>query len=330
MAQERFPAATPHEQKGEIMNQIIIPEIDTKTQATFINRPEGLLICGCGDDRACSSGSGKQIEKDFGANAKGAILRYFGGGLGAARIMLVTLAAQHGPEGLSGFAGRNIFDITADLARRAREASGVVFALHSSTGSEGQDTGLNLHSKNPLACAYAGSLGGVSTGAFSDVVLQASLAEGPSLFGPAGKPESWYRLAEANRLFVSTTLDGRQDFNSTRTDFVRAGAPVMLLLGSHTNSSNTKSVTNFKSDKISSPDLAHAQDMPFYDNDVTQVAEAIIKSYPEYKFDPLTMLMAMDLDIRSTRAALAGGDPLGLKLERWGDAAEALDYLNSL
>lgn len=317
------------ELKGEAVKEVIVPEISDKLKATYVDRPDGPVACGCGDDRTCSHASSKHIRQENGVNTQGAILRYFGGGLGAARIMLVTLAAQRGAEGLAAFAGRDIFDITAELSQRAKDADNVVFALHSSTGSEHDEAKLNPDSEDPLACAYAGSLGGVSTGSFSGVVLAASLAEGASLFGQAaiGKYDG---LAEANRLFISTTLDGRENFSATREDYIRSGVPVMLLSGNHVNSSQTKSVTNYKIDKLSSPDLAHNQGYPFYNNDVTQVAATIIKSYPEHQFDPLTMLMAMDLDIRSTRAALSGGNPLDLELARYGDAKEALDYLSNL
>lgn len=312
------------------MKEVIVPEINSRLTATYEDKPAGLIICGCGDDRTCSHASSEHIRQETGVNTQGAILRYFGGGLGAARIMLVTLAAQRGREGLAGFKGRDIFELTAELSERAKATANVVFALHSSTGSEGNDRKLNYDSQDPVACAYASQLGGVSTGSFSEVIISASLAEGPSLFGKYYKPDMFHKLADANQLFVSAALNGKENFSSSRQDIARSGAPVMLLNGDHARSSRTMSVTNYRVDKISNPDLAHQQGQPFYNNDATQVAEAIIKSYPEYKFDPLTMLMAMDLDIRSTRAALAGGDPLGLQLQRYGTAQEAVDYLSSL
>lgn len=306
-----------------------VPEIDEQLQTIYEDKPAGPVICGCGDDRTCTHASSRVIEQEFGPPAEGAIMRYFGGQLGGARIVLVTLAAQYGEKGLADFMGRDFIDIAADFGQRAKDRANVIFAVHSSTGSEANEAGLNAGSTEPVGCAYASLLGGVSAGTFSEAVRHNSLVECPGIFGTDINLEI-ERVCSANRLFVTNILSGRHNYSVGRQDYARAKAPVMLLDGSHADNRRTLAVDNFRPDKISNPTAAHNIGRPFYNNDITQVAEVIIKSYPEYKFDPLTLLLAMDIDVRSTRAALAGGDPAALQLQRYGDARVALDYLSNL
>ena len=62
--------------------------------------------------------------------------------------------------------------------------------------------------------------------------------------------------------------------------------------------------------KVSSPGVANAAEKPFYDNDVTAVAEMIMRAFPELRLNPRIILAAMDHDIRATRAALAAHEGL--------------------
>lgn len=316
---------------GERMSETIVPEIDNELkEAAYVDRPEGLVVCGCGDDRTCTHASSQLIEDQFSTPADQAILRYFGGAYGATRAMLVTLAAQYGEKGLADFKGRDFADITAEFGQLAKEKAGIVFAIHSSTGSEeGNEQKLDLQSTKPVGCAYASTLGGVSTGAFSETVINTSMIEAPAIFGKLANNASLTRISEGNRIFLISALGGRPDFSLDRQDYARTKAPVMMLSGDHAANSHTLAVNNLRHDKISNPSAAHNIGRPFYNNDTTQVAEAIIKSYPQYEFDPVTLLLAMDIDIRSTRAALAGGNPAGLELRRYGDAQEAVEYLRS-
>ncbi len=107
----------------------------------------------------------------------------------------------------------------------------------------------------------------------------------------------------------------------------------MILSGAHKPASKVVVVQNFIPDKVSSPGVANAAEKPFYDNDVAAVAEMIMRAFPERQLSPRVMLAAMDHDIRATRAALAAHENLdasAMKVERYGNPAEALAYLEAI
>jgi hypothetical protein len=316
--------------KGEVVQAIIVPEIDAQLKTTYVDRPEGPLLAGCSDERTITEASAGLIKDNLDLEADGPILRIFGAATGAARISLVAKIAEHGADTAARFTPEGFIDYTGDLISRARQKAEVVYAVHSAAKNEQNEHSLNLKSAIGLGCAHAANTGAVSAlSAHNPRVLEVAALEGESIFGEK-RMAGFKRVSEANYEFIQTVLAGDENYSVERQDFAELGVPVMVLQGDHLKPAETLVVENFSVGKLADPRLSGDMNRLHYTYDMTQQAATIIKSFPDVKFDPEILLLAMHLDIVATRAALAGGEPTDLKLQRYGNVDEAIAYLAAL
>lgn len=315
------------------IDELTIPEISETKHATFTARhPDTIYLLGCGDDRSLTPESIEALKQDGIENPE-VFVRYYGGALGAARIAGVAIAKQHGREVLDSFYG-DFEAFVLDIAERIKDTSNLVPALHSAVANEGNPAHLCTEdSDTGLGCAYAKLLGGVTALNMDDSVVSTASNEA-RVMTQQEFDEAFTDIVRANGEFAEHfAIDPSAGFD--RQGFRRLGLPSMILAGDHAavRSNSVTAVINFMPDAVSSPNKANNTDEPFYNNDVTIMAEALIRALPEYNLDPRTLLNIMMEDIAATRQALAGGEDLTAKelpLERYGDIDEAVAYLEQL
>jgi hypothetical protein len=308
----------------ETLNETF-PETSPERQATFekrdFNHVYELL---CGDERKLSQGSAKELGGE--TEEVESFLRYFGGLAGVGRVLILTLLAE-GKYGevearFSGTYGDVLKKIKSDV--EATEGINVSLDLHSADHNEGGEH-FHADSEEGVGCAYCANIAIISG-------MCADSAEKPL----ATQPESgWTNNTTTANINQSNGTFRAMFFASnaagmTRQDYVLIGAPVGVLKGNHAKAEETVAVINFTADKVSNPNKAVEGNVPFYGNDVTQIAEMLIRTYPELNLNPEAILTVMEWDVRATRAALAGGDASAIKQERLGDPQEAITYLRDL
>lgn len=321
----------------ELMRDVLIEEADEEIETTLRERPEGLVLLGCGDDRGITRASAAALENK-GFPGKEPYIRYFGGAYGMARVALVAEAMQLGTKSLKELMRREDYiNYTALMSSLAAKNAEVIPAAHSAVSSEQNKAELNPESKNHIACAYAFNVGEITyIAGHSKKVQRLTQEEYRALFGPLADPHEIELAAEANRDFASLVLgDQSREYSIDRTELFAMRVPTMILRGSHAKSEDTFLLANFSTDKLTDPNAAIEIDRPYYAIDFTQTAEVIIKSRPEVKYSPEVLFATMMLDVCATRAALAAHDngpanPERISLVRYGDPEEAIDYLRSL
>lgn len=294
-------------------------------EAFFRERKDDeVLNIGCGDDRDPAEAENM------------AWLRYYGGIAGMARVTLVTLLLQYGENSIRPFEGKFI-NFAKEFSNRIESASEgkLVAGMHSAEGNEG-GLAYNPHSENGLGCAYAALIGTVTSLNADEGVVQLGVVEQGNIFGTTDHLATPQRIADANANVGKAMFgDHYETFGLTRADYAALDVPVTTLRGKHAPAANTNVVINFTPNKISDPVKAATDGRPFYDNDVTQVAEAILTAYPELDLDPEILLRVMEHDIRATRAALVHhetheADASRLEVLTLGSANEAIQYLNAI
>lgn len=311
-----------------------VPEISAELAATYETKdPNIRYMFGCGDDRELTDESLEALIESGSPDTE-AYQRYYGAVEGAARVTAVAIAAQY-PEAFANYKGTFV-DFIGDFKQRAENANKKVrFALHSAASNEGNPRSFNPDAPTGLGCAHAAGAGAVANiCANSAAHKELSAIEQPQMFG---SDDLLDMVSGANDAF------GRKFYGEeyatagvTRDDYSTLNMPVQILAGAHAPVRKTRVVVNFHVDKISNPSAAIDAGLPAYNNDVTQLAEIIMRTYPELKLDPEILLAVMDQDIRATRAALASHDAepnttaADLVVERYGDPQEATNYLRAL
>lgn len=321
----------------EIMRDILIEEADEEIIGTLKDRPEGLVLLGCGDDRGITRKSAAALEH-LGFPGKDPYIRYFGGAYGLARVALVAEAMQYGTKRLKELMHHEDFaHYSAVLSNRAQRNAQVIPTAHSSAKNEQNKAGLNSDSTHPIACAYAFNVGEITYIAGRNKSVQKlTEREYAALIGPFADAQHIEMAAEANRDFAALVLGKRaRDFSINRTELLTAGVPAMILRGEHAPSAETFLLANFSADKLTDPNAALEIGRPYYAIDFTQTAETIMKSRPEIQYDPEILFATMLLDVCATRAALAaheGGParPDRIHLVSYGDTEAAVQYLRRL
>lgn len=307
------------------------PEISAERESAFAEKnPDGTYYLFCGDDRNLTPESAEALSSPDTEHPDTAI-RYYGGEVGPARVLAVAIAAQYGPEALQAYQG-SFADFVQDQSSRISAALKVRLGVHSARDNEGNGSQLDGASEKGIGCAYAAGAQAVTQLSGSEALVNLGQAEERQLFGEgAGYVD---RVAEANRAVESHFSQGGQvSFGLDRSDLQRLAAPVAILEGAHASVDQAVVVMNFHADKISNPRRANETNVPFYNNDVTQVAEMLIRANPDLNLDPRILLAVMDQDIRATREALAsheGKHADDLRVERYGDPQAAIAYLESI
>lgn len=333
LPRESAPSASTYEYEDELM----MPEIDEARKSTFENRHYPTVL-GCGDDRGITPESIKFLISQ-GLPMEHPYLRYFGGIFGVSRTVLVTIGAQYGRQRLAQAANGGYFGFTRQLAEGARE-HGVYMISHSADGTEGGPREIRYDLGSDIACAYAAGMGGVSTlSARDQMAIRVAQFESQSCYGRTESNSNFGHIVKGNEIFMGLLGNDPAGFKITRRDLARTNTLGMMLHGGHAindpeEGNKVKHALNFTRDMVSNPLEANRLDVPYYDNDVTQVAELIIKTMPELQLDPAILLDAMMLDASATRKSLASldgpADPQRLESVRLGDPKEALEYLRSL
>lgn len=322
----------PKNREKFIMNEFMpkTPELSPELQATYEEKqPDIYYALGCGDDRDLTEASrAKLVAENLESLETGAYLRYFGARAGIARVFILAMLAKNQGEALKEM-GVSFVDVMNKVAEQVEAKNKVVLVLHSAESNEGSTDHFNPESENGLGCAYAanaGALGHISAEFPPHGDL--SRIETADLFGNTHNDDL---VAGANAAFVRMYFPDPAVAGLSRKDFDDTGAPVQILRGSHAPVDQTLVAINYSPDKVSNPQTAHEQGTPFYNNDVTQVAEMLMRAFPEYDLDPETLLRIMDSDIRSTRTALAGdAGPAALQVYRIGTPAEAIAHLTNV
>ncbi len=314
-----------------------VPEISEAIKVTFINlgeiSPANPIAVGCGDDRPCAEESidgltarGLPLERPF--------VRIFGGKYGAANILLISAAAQHGIDTARQRLGTDYFEVADELAGRAAEL-GVVLMTHSARHAEG-GAELDTSSDRPIACAKAAALGKINhIGTANPLAIRVAGTDSEAILGDAHDSDGFGRLpsaiSEMNMVYFGTKPE---EFAVSRRAVVESGTAAMVLEGDHAPSEKTQHVYNLMPDKVSDVNEAIARGLHYYDSDLTTMAEILLRAYPELDLDPATLLQAMILDATATRLALASGDgqadPRRIQAVRYGEADQALTYLSEL
>lgn len=307
-----------------------ISELEAKTYRDFSFDSDKQYAVGCGDDRPATPES--LVRLPVGVETDGTMVRYYGGIWGVARVLAVAITQTYGMDTVSD---TNIFTRFADQVKAKMEAkTNLCFTVHSAEANEDESRdALNTNSKKAVGCAYAASIGGVSALNSDNHITAVATAEATEM-GDKEVDNRFTAIVQANKdvfgLFFSTDSAAAL----TREDFAESGMPDLILEGSHRHiSDGAKAVINFRHDRVSNPTDADETVGKFYNNDVTIVTEAIMRTFPELKLDPHMILDIMIEDIAATRQALAGHEDLcaeDLKPARYGDYAKALSYLNSV
>lgn len=306
----------------------VVPEVAPNIAATYENKnPNTKYEVGCGDDRPKTSESHTALQQAGTAPETTAMIRYYGAAAGMARVLGVAVAAQS-PDALAQYSG-SFVAFTKEVVDRIEATSNVTVEMHSAESNEGNPAAFNPDSAEGLGCAYAANVGKladicVRDNGHSDLTI----TEGTSLLGDSVEHELVKRANDAFGSHFFGTEYGTAGL--TRNNYVELGLPTQVLKGSHAKPQDTFVIANFESDKVSNPTLAAQEGLQFYNVDVTQVAEMLMRAFPELNLDPEVLFAVMDQDIRATRVALAGGNAADLELRRLGDPQMALTYLKSL
>lgn len=302
-------------------------ELSAELQATYEQKqPTKPYALGCGDDRWLTPESRqwlRQQNPELGEFTEQ--IRYFGGIAGLTHVVAVAAIEQGRSEDIDAL-GETFPELMSAVRERLAERDPhMIPQLHSAVKNEGDSAHFQPDHDGPVGCAYGAGLGAVSRIALSDDHEQLSQQEVPDLFGDVTPPSN---IELAKDLFVKRYYPNPAISGISREEFGAVGAPIQVLAGEHAAAKDTLVVINFHPDKVSNQAKAQATTTPFYNNDVTQVAETILRTFPEFDFDPETLLRIMDDDIRATRAALAGKDgAAALQVRRYGTPNEAIDYL---
>ncbi len=312
--------------------QVLTPEISAERQATFVDMiPGTTYLALCGDDRELTVESAEQLAENYEVESPDTSLRYLGGVMGIARVAAVTIVAEHGIETLAKF-GNSFVDFVSTTTKLVEATSNVKLAAHSARDNEGNGVAIDHESDMGLGCAYAHGIGTVTDLNSNRTIIDLTVVEQPKLLPKA--PLSLDQIAEANRLVGELFFgDDPNEFHLGRKDYQELDAPVGIVEGQHNLAADAVAVENFHIDKVSNPRMANKNGVPYYDNDVTQVAKMIMQAFGDIKLSPAVMFQVMDGDIRAVREALASGEGLhadSLKLERYGDPEAAIAYLESL
>lgn len=323
MSIDKFPDTDPRVPKT--------PELNGDYLATYeVKRPDIKYAVGCGDDRPLTDES-RETLLDTGHESleTGAYIRYYGGEAGMARVF-ATVALTDGFGDTLKAMGDSFVEVMTEVRRRIEATSHVVLNLHSAESNEGSPTTFAPGSENGLGCAYAANLGVVGQ-ICADFPDHKALSdtETTDLFGDTANSEE---IRKANQTFDDLYFPDPSIVGLSREEYVEAGVPVQILKGKHAPAAETRVAINFTPDRVSNPQRATEEGKPFYNNDVTQVAEMLIRAFPELNLQPETLLRVMDSDIRATRFALAKdeGGAEALKVYRVGSPAEALKYLHKV
>lgn len=286
------------------------------------------LAIGCGDDRE------PHVDENIFGKEYDGMLRYYGGLVGIERVLRVTVAAQHGSKILETF-NPNFLEGAKSTAKRIIKITEgkVVPMLHTADGNEGGATQYKPNAEGGVGCAYGAGAGAVTT-----------LNSEPSIVavGKEEQAKSFGDNTEVDTIAAANTEMGKYYFGEDpasyglgRTEFNELGTDVMTLRGKHAPAKDTFVVVNYSPSQITNPNKANEEGKPFYNNDVTQVAELLLRAYPEFDLSPRLLLQVMDQDIRATRAALVAhetgeADPTQLAVVNRGDIEEAVAYLESV
>jgi hypothetical protein len=307
-----------------------IPEISAERQATFVEKnPDGTYYLFCGDDRNLTEESAAKLRQE-GIEDPDTAMRYYGGVVGVARVLAVALAVQYGADALNQYPG-SFQDLIKDQEQRIAATQNVKPGAHSAESNEGSATELNSSSESGIGCAYGAGAQVITEISSNPDLIALGKAEAPRL---SGENESMVdAIAQANQAVAAHFSEGGKSFNLHRHDLEDLEAPIAILEGSHAPVDQTVVMYNYHVDKISNPRTANERGIPSYDNDLTQVAEALILANLELDLNPRILLDVMDQDIRSVREALAsheGKHAADLKIERYGDYEAAVAYLESI
>ncbi len=310
-----------------------IPELSAERQAFMVDYdPNKKYLVGCGDDRPATLESAAKLSAEYDVSGE-EYIRYYGALTGVSRILAVSIAAQYGAETLAKY-GNSFEKFEAEVTERIERTSNVLLAEHSAEDNEGNPTELNLESEKGLGCAYCAGVGAV-TGLCDGNVAVDGLSElvrdeQTRLFGQ-----------DMTDVISSANLDVEHQFfaeagttaSVSREEILRLKAPVMILAGSHAKSHEVEVNINFDPTKISQPRGATKSGVAFYNNDVTQVAEMLLRAAPELKLRPEILLAAMVSDIAAVREALGSSEGVhadSMRLVRFGNATDSIAYLNSI
>jgi hypothetical protein len=315
---------------SEERKDVEMKEVSEAIKATFIKR-EGPVVLACGDDRGLTEES-LTAMKEAGLPIEDAYLRIYGGIYGATRALLVAATAQHGREAIYRI-GDNFIEASAITAKRASEQD-VIMITHSAESAENNPAHINEHSHAGLGCAYATGIGKVSNlTAYDQLIIRSAEYEATSVFGTP-QDDSVQRLVRANRILVEDVFGKDEPMSISRRDVIGQKVPAMILEGSHASTDKVVHVLNFSEDLISDPREANIRGVHYYDTDVVQLAEVLIKAWPELELDAELLVNAIILDAAATRAALAAADgpadPQRIESLRLGDAHQAIAHLTSL
>lgn len=315
------------------VDHIDIPEISKTKRAAFTPRdPHKRYLLGCGDDRSLTPESIRELQAR-GIEHPEIFVRYFGGAIGAARVAGVAIIERYGREALHAYGG-DFEKFVLDITQRIESTNKLKPAVHSAGANEGNPQRLSEHeSDNEIGCAYAKLLGAVTALNTDDATVRVAASEARSMTQAEVDTAFTSIIAANNILADNFSIDTATGFD--RHGFRRLGVPSMILAGNHATvrEDKVKAVINFEPDVISSPNNANQTGEPFYNNDVTIVAEALMRALPEFRLDPRKLLDIMVEDIAATRQALASSEDLtapDLSLERNGSLKEAVAYLESV
>jgi hypothetical protein len=307
----------------------IMPELSPELAATYENKdPYTIYELGCGDDRAPTPESHAALVEE-GADATEAMLRYYGGLAGVTRVLILTLLAQERRDLIDKEFSGSFVDVMKNVKSAVEAANNNVrLELHTAEASEGNPAYFDPNSQTDVGCAYAANVATIGAICATDPNhADLTQQESQSVYNT---PLTASKVQVANDVLNATYFADPDVVGLTREDFTDVKAPIQVLKGGHADPNDTLVAINFTTDKLSNPTKAAAAGTPFYNNDVTQVAEMLIRTYPDFELDPTIMFAVMDQDIRATRAALTGGDATALKQARIGDPEEAIAYLKSI
>lgn len=312
-----------------------IPELSRERQSTYTEKnPDLKYFAVCGDDRGLTQESAAMTSKDGYADPNEA-LRVFGGLEGFARMSAAVIIAQHGQDTFVELFGSGFNSFAKEVGARAEsDAVRVSFCNHTAEKNEDDAAKLNLSSDKGLGCAHGANAQLVTELNADTGVVARGKSEEHVLFNDQASEEYIDKIAQANlqaaRIF---SHDGEKSYNLNRDDFVAIQAPIVVVAGDHLPAKSTVVALNFNTDKISRPRLANEQGIGFYDQDVTQIAEAMIRTFPELQLDSRLVMETVIHDVRPTRKALAGSENLeleDLEIQTFGDPLDALAYLSSI
>jgi hypothetical protein len=307
---------------------MILPELSPELAATYETKNlETKYELGCGDDRSKTRES-QEVLVEQGAEDTESYLRYFGALAGVTRVVLLALLAEGREDIIASRFNGSFVDAMVTVKADVEAANNVTLALHSAEGNEGNPARFNPTLENGVGCAYGANAATIGEICADDGATAAlTQKEGEPMHDTGDIIE---RVRTANSRLNAMFFSNPETAGLSRSDFAATMTPVQVLGGAHAQPQDTLAVLNFTPDKVSNPKAAAERGKPFYNNDVTQVAELLIRAYPNLQLDPETLFAVMDQDIRATRAALAGGDASAIKQERLGDPESAIKYLQQV